>query len=218
MTGADRAWANQYEIGDVVRYARGSKSMGIEAASYATVAGIDPSRNLLTVEKASGEMTSYDPRRLSGVSVYREIERDFAVGDRIQFTAPDKSLGVANRDLGTVQSIAPEGRIGIQLDDSRRIEFNAAEHRHFEHGYAVTSHSSQGLTAERVLINADTAVHPDLLNSRFGYVSISRAKHDAMLFTDDLAKLGPQLHADVSKTTAIEFTQGQSVGQAIGML
>jgi ATP-dependent exoDNAse (exonuclease V) alpha subunit len=218
MTGADRAWANQYEIGDVVRYARGSKSMGIEAASYATVAGIDPSRNLLTVEKASGEMTSYDPRRLSGVSVYREIERDFAVGDRIQFTAPDKSLGVANRDLGTVQSIAPEGRIGIQLDDSRRIEFNAAEHRHFDHGYAVTSHSSQGLTAERVLINADTAVHPDLLNSRFGYVSISRAKHDAMLFTDDLAKLGPQLHADVSKTTAIEFTQGQSVGQAIGML
>jgi hypothetical protein len=61
MTGADRAWANHYEIGDVVRYARGSKREGIEPASYATVTGIDPSRNLLAVERPSGEMTSYDP-------------------------------------------------------------------------------------------------------------------------------------------------------------
>ena len=69
--------------------------------------------------------------------------------------------------------------------------------RHFDHGYAVTSHSSQGLTAERVLVHADTSVHPDLLNSRFAYVSISRASHEATLFTDDMAKLGPQLGADV---------------------
>jgi hypothetical protein len=68
-------------------------------------------------------------------------------------------------------------------------------HRHLDHGYAVTSDSCQGLTAERVLVHADTGVHPDLLNSRFGYVSISisRASHEATLFTDDLAKLGPQL-------------------------
>jgi hypothetical protein len=99
MTGADRAWANHYDIGDVVRYAHGSKAAGIEAGSYGTVAGVNPSENLLTVEKESGESITYDPRRLTGVSVYRELERGFSVGDRIQFTAPDKSLGVANRDL-----------------------------------------------------------------------------------------------------------------------
>ena len=33
---------------------------------------------------------------------YRELERGFSVGDRIQFTAPDKSLGVANRDLAVI--------------------------------------------------------------------------------------------------------------------
>jgi hypothetical protein len=81
----------------------------------------------------------------------------------------------------------------------------------------VTSHSSQGLTAERVLVNADTGVHPDLLNSRFGYVSISRASHEAMLFTDDVAKLSPQLAADVSKTSALEINQSVSIGQGLGM-
>jgi ATP-dependent exoDNAse (exonuclease V) alpha subunit len=95
MTGAERSWASHYEIDDVVRYARGSKVVGIKAAAYASVVAIDPAANLLTVEKSNQELVTYDPRRLTGVSVYREIEREFSVGDRIQFTAPDKSLGVA---------------------------------------------------------------------------------------------------------------------------
>ena len=38
MTGADRQWAAQYEEGDVVRYTRGSKVLGIEPGEYARVA------------------------------------------------------------------------------------------------------------------------------------------------------------------------------------
>jgi ATP-dependent exoDNAse (exonuclease V) alpha subunit len=104
-----------------------------------------------------------------------------------------------------------------RLDNNRQIEFAASEHRHFDHAYAFTSHSSQGLTAERVLVNGDTSVHPDLLNSRFAYVSISRASHQATLFTDDMAKLAPQLGADVSKTSALEINQSASLGLGIGM-
>jgi conjugative relaxase-like TrwC/TraI family protein len=217
MTGAERSWASHYEINDVVRYTRGSKAIGIEAAAYASVVAINPAANQLTVQKANEELATYDPRRLTGVSVYREIEREFSAGDRIQFTAPDKSLGVANRDLAAIETIRPDGRVSARLDNNRQIEFNATEHRHFDHGYAVTSQSSQGLTAERVLVHADTGVHPDLLNSRFGYVSISRASHQATLFTDDMAKLGPQLGADVSKTSALEISQGLSVTQGIGI-
>src|SRR5271157_4242431 len=217
MTGAERSWACHYEINDVVRYTRGSKAIGIEAASYASVAAIDPAANQLTVEKANGELATYDPRRLTGVSVYREIDHEFSVGDRIQFTAPDKSLGVANCDLAVIESIAPDGRVTARLDNNRQIEFDATEHRHFDHGYAVTSHSSQGLTAERVLVHADSSVHPDLLNSRFGYVSISRASHSATLFTDDMAKLGPQLGADVTKTSALEVSPTASGVHGIGI-
>jgi len=217
MTGADRSWASHYEINDVVRYTRGSKTVGIEAATYASVVAINPAENLLTVEKPNQELATYDPRRLTGVSVYQEIEREFSVGDRIQFTAPAKSLGVANRDLAIVESIAPDGRVTARLDNKHQIEFNATAHRHFDHGYAVTSHCSQGLTAERVLVHADTSVHPDLLNSRFGYVSISRASHEATLFTNDLAKLAPQIGADVSKTSALEINHTSYVSQAIGV-
>ncbi len=217
MTGAERSWANHYEVGDIVRYARGSKALGIKPATYASVIAVDSAANQLTVAKGNGERATYDPRRLSGVSVYREAERDLSVGDRIQFSAPDKSLGVANRDLAVIDAIHPDGTVAARLDNNRHLAFNASDHRHFDHGYAVTSHSSQGLTAERVLVHADTGVHPDLLNSRFAYVSISRASHDVTLFTDDMAKLGPQLAADISKSSALDISPDHSVGEGIGI-
>jgi hypothetical protein len=65
MTGAERSWVSHSEINDVVRYTRGSTTVGIEAATYASVIAIDPAANLLTVEKANQDLASYDPRRLS---------------------------------------------------------------------------------------------------------------------------------------------------------
>ena len=218
LTGAERRWASGYENGDVVRYARGSKAAGIEAGNYGTVVGANPAMNLLSVEQASGNIVTYDPRRLTGVSVYREVAHDFSVGDRIQFTAPDKSLGVANRDLAVIDSIGPDGHLAAHLENGHQIEFDARAHRHFDHGYAVTSHSAQGLTAERVLINADTDVHPDLLNSRFGYVAVSRASHEATIFTNDANRLTPQLSTDVSKSSALEVNQSPAIGQVISLM
>ena len=68
-----------------------------------------------------------------------------------------------------------------------------------------------------LLVNADTGVHPDLLNSRFGYVSISRASHTATLFTDDLAKLSPVLNIDVSKSSALQVSGMPSMGLGVAM-
>jgi conjugative relaxase-like TrwC/TraI family protein len=206
MTGAERAWAPRYQMEDVVRYARGSKLAGIDPGMYGSVVGVSPVDNLLTIQKATGGQVCYDPKRLSGVSVYREAEREFAAGDRIQFTAPNKELGVANRELGRIEKIDAQGNITLRLEESRVVHFNAAENRHFDHGYAVTSHSSQGLTAARVLINVDSTAHPQLINSRFAYVAVSRASLDAEIYTDNASDLGQRVSGDISKTAAIEFS------------
>jgi hypothetical protein len=109
MTGADRQWAGQYEAGDVVRYSRGSKALKIEAGEYARVRHVDAKENRITIEREKGTPQTYDPRRLSGVSVHREVEHEFSTGDRIQFTAPSKELKVANRELGTIERVSSEG-------------------------------------------------------------------------------------------------------------
>jgi ATP-dependent exoDNAse (exonuclease V) alpha subunit len=207
MTGADRAWASRYQIADVVRYSRGSKVAGIEPRTYGSVVDVNPAQNLLTVQKRCGDKVSYDPKRLSGVSVYSEAEREFSVGDRIQFTAPNKQLGVTNRELGKIEKIDTDGTIALRLEDGRSIHFNPTQHPHFDHGYAVTSHSAQGLTADRVLINVDNSVNPILINSRFAYVAISRASFDAEIYTDSTTDLSDRLTIDVTKTSALDFNK-----------
>ena len=211
LTGADRRWAPQYQAGDVVYYPRGSTPAAIPPRSYATVTAIDRDANTLTVALPSGETRSYDPRRLHGVSVYQEIERPFASGERIQFTAPSQALGVANRDMATITRI--EGtQVTARVDGGdvpQHVRFDAREMRHFDHGYAVTSHSSQSATADRVLVNMDTRAHPDLISTRFAYVAISRASQQAQVFTNDAAALGQRLSRDVSKSSAVDFKHGQ---------
>ena len=212
MTGADRAWAAQYQPGDVLHYVRGSKEHGIKGGSYAQVITTDPKENRVTVRKENGDQVSYDPSRLRGISAYREIDCEFAIGDRIQLTAPNRALDVANRDLGTLQQIGNDGKMTVRMDGNKKktVTFDPRAMRHFDHGYSVTSHSSQGLTAERVLVNMDTKVHPELISQRFAYVSISRASHDAQIFTNDAATLAENLSRDVSKASAIDLNKSRS--------
>jgi len=90
---------------------RGSKETSIGKGEYARVKSVDAPNNRLTVERKSGEEVSYDPRRQQGVSVYREQERAFSVGDRVQLTALYPDLKLANREQATVEGISQDGRI-----------------------------------------------------------------------------------------------------------
>ena len=131
--------------------------------------------------------------------------------------------------LSTVERIDKDGDLKLRMDSGREVEFNARQHPHLDYGYAVTSHSSQGQTADRVLIHVDSAeAHGELLNSRMAYVSVSRAQFDVKMYTNDARTLGQELSRDVTKATAlspqdldekvkpqsvgIELSQGLSVG------
>ncbi len=203
LTGADRTWAERYEVGDVLRYSRASKETGIGKGEYTQVKSIDAPNNRLTVKLQDGTERTYDPRRQQGVSVFREEMRSFSVGDRIQFTAPANDLRVANRELGTIETIEKDGRLHLKMDGGRAVELDPRKHPHLDHGYAMTSHSSQGQTADRALIHVDTELGAkNLLNSRMAYVAVSRGAYDAQLFTNDREKLGAALGHDVSHGSA----------------
>jgi conjugative relaxase-like TrwC/TraI family protein len=215
MTGADRTWAARYNVGDVLHYHTGSKAEGIERNSFARVREVDARANTLTVELDNGVSVTYDPRRLRGVNVFTEATREFSTGDRIQFTEPNKTIDVANRDLGSIASI-DNGQMTVHLDGKqpREITFDTTQFRQFDHGYAVTSHSSQGLTAGRVLANIDTESNRMLINTRLAYVAVSRASDDVRIYTNDAETLGQRLAADISKTAAVDFRPSSTTEQA----
>jgi conjugative relaxase-like TrwC/TraI family protein len=210
ITGADRQWAAQYEAGDVVRYTRGSKTHGIGAGDYSRVELANEKENLVTVKRENGKQVSYDPRRLHGVTLYRETERAFSQGDRVQFTAPNREQHIANRELGTIEKIDDSGNLQLRLDSGRTVAFNIKDNPHLDYGYAVTSHSSQGQTTDRVLVHVDTEQAGEkLVNRRLAYVAVSRGRYDAQLYTNDKGQLAEQLSRDVSHRSAMESSHAQ---------
>jgi len=203
LTRAQRAHARHYAVGDVVRFRRGSVTLGIERGSYATVEASDIRHDRLTIKTSAGASVEYAPERLRGVEVFRPESRTLSVGDRIQFRTPDRALKVANGEFATVAAIGSE-QTRIRMDDGREISAATPRLRHIDYGYASTSHSSQGATVDRVIVNIDTTRSVKLVNQRQFYVSISRARYDARIYTDDTNALARAVGREQLKPTALE--------------
>jgi ATP-dependent exoDNAse (exonuclease V) alpha subunit len=207
MTGPERTFANSYRpFDDIIRYNSASKVHNVKAGDHARVIDTDHETNRITVRFFSGRKLTYNPTRFSGVSVYYEAERAFAEGDRLQIRAPFRAKRIANGELGTITKIEPD-KIRLAMDSGREISVDLREFRHLDYGYAVTSHSAQGVTFDRVLVNADTHESARLLNSRTAYVAISRARYDALIYTDSTQNLSDALNREIEKETALGAIQ-----------
>lgn len=203
LTRAQRAHARHYAIGDVIRFRRASTKLGVAAGGYVAVEGSDTKRNLLRIKNESGAIVEYAPGRFRGVEVFRAELRTLAAGDRIQFRAPDRLLGVANGEFATIVGI-DQKQARLRTDKGREIAAANARLRHVDYGYASTSHASQGATVDRVIVNVDAERSVRLVNRRQFYVSLSRARHDARIYADNAEALARAVAREQLKPTALE--------------
>jgi conjugative relaxase-like TrwC/TraI family protein len=120
LTRPQRRQAHSYEIGDVIRFTRGSKKMALEKGSYASIEKSDREANRLIVQSANGQRIAYNPSRLSGVEIFHQEQRVFAAGDRVQFRGPDRALGIANGEFATVVAI-DHRKFLLRLDGRREV-------------------------------------------------------------------------------------------------
>jgi len=164
---------------DIIRYNRASKVYDVKVGEYALVTAKNHKENEITVHFEKWTATHLQPattfrrKRLSRSRARIRRRRPHPI------RAPFTEKRVANGELATIAKIGDE-EMTVKLDGGREVSFETEKFRHLDHGYAVTSHSSQGTTADRVLINADTSESRVLLNDRMGYVAISRAREDAI--------------------------------------
>jgi conjugative relaxase-like TrwC/TraI family protein len=115
-------------------------------------------------------------------NVYAPTETRLAKGDTIRITAngKDKS-GKHKLNNGATYQVAGFSKSGdILLSNGWAL---AADYGHLTHGLVVTSHASQGATVDRVLIAMGHESRPAITAEQF-YVSVSRGKRKAEIFTD----------------------------------
>jgi conjugative relaxase-like TrwC/TraI family protein len=206
ISGAQRALAYHYEAGDLIRFTGGSRQFAIPKGGYGRVEAVDRDANVLTVTTGSGRRIEYNPVRLFGVEVFRQEQRVLSRSDRIQFRAPDRALGVANGEFATIESI-DSLRAVVRLDSGRQLSAASDRLRHIDHGYASTSHSAQGATVDRVIVDINTQLSPQLVNRKQFYVSISRARTGIAIFTDDRPQLGHAVNRSREKSLALDHQE-----------
>ena len=118
----------------------------------------------------------------STFAVFTPSEIELAVGDRVRITkngwTADRKHRLDNKARYTVAGFEPDGR--IRLTNGWHV---APDFKHLTHGYVGTSVGGQGKTADRVLIALGRESLPAANLAEF-YVDVSRARHQATIFTD----------------------------------
>jgi conjugative relaxase-like TrwC/TraI family protein len=204
--------ARNYQEGDVLHFSRGSKRLGLAKDAYVAIERVDNQRNALSLRTPDHREIELNPGRWRGLEAYRWEQRTLAVGDRLQFRAPDRMLKVANGEFATVVGLDAQ-RATLRLDSKREVSASLAQLRRIDHGYASTSHAAQGATVDRVIVNIDATRSAQLVNRKQFYVSLSRARYDARLYTDDTQALRRAVVRNPEKTIALDVVQTRPTEQ-----
>ena len=216
LTAAGRKLATAYEVGDVIQYGKAYRKLGVEKGEYATV--IDRDYHSLTVERRDGTHITYDPRKFGSkqIQVFTTADRQYSVGDRVQFTSPLNAKSINNRDLGTIESLDKESVL-VKLDRTHTpVRIAGTALYHLDYGYAMTSFSSQGKTVDRVLVQIDTGDSRvrNLNDQMMAYVAMTRGRHALEVYTDSKADLVKTLNRTELNTTAHSLENIKSLGHA----
>lgn len=199
LTEFERKDSRSYSAGDVVCFHRtlGSPTRGyFKTKSVWTVIGVDPLGNVLAT---SGGLPQALPlKSAAGFDVYRKVPLEFAVGDTVRFTnsgtlhskldpalkliLPSRQEPTHKVDRGESRIVTAIGRGGaLTLDNGIVVPRSFG---HITHGYCLTSHAAQGITAD-IALGVMSTMSGLAASFRQFYVTVTRGREAVRLYTDD---------------------------------
>jgi conjugative relaxase-like TrwC/TraI family protein len=138
--------------------------------------------------------------------------RSFAVGDRVMMLRNDRRLGVLNGSRGTICALREAGDIQVVLDsgDVRSLPPDYVAEGWLTHGYALTGHKAQGMTADRAFVLADRTLYRE-----WAYVAMSRGRTENKLYVvvgedEHRRELGGQVEAVTEPMEELAVALGRS--------
>src|SRR5206468_306320 len=193
-TTAQKKNPSQYEPGQRLRFVR--KARKFDRGEIVEVAAIV--ENGLRVRRPDGTEIDFIPSSAAAsfdVGEARELK--VAAGDWLLLQA-NHGREFINGERVQVREIQ-NGRVALVDGRTLPAGFNT-----FTHGYAVTSHSSQGKTLDDVLLVASSRSFGAVNREQF-YVSISRGRERVHVFTDDADLLARPVTDSHERKAAVEL-------------
>ena len=218
LTRADREVALKYEVGNIVRFREGSRSLGIERGSYWKVVKRETARNEVSLYWGKGDGTTeqrtFNPKYLKHLEVYEREEWELCVGDKILFKRQVKEHSIANGTGAVIVGIDGRAVTAQIVNSEKRVTWTMPEHQLsslplWDYGHASTSYSFQGASTGQTLVHLDTTEKSAkrLITQALFYVGVSRPKYELEVYTNDTARLRSLLSMTSEKGMALSPEQ-----------
>lgn len=177
FTKAQKTQISSYNINHVVRF-----TSNYETAKRGENLNVIQVKDTLVVQAKDGSTLPLPIKRPDKFKVYSKHAIKLTQGDLIKMTRNGKykdGKELRNGTIRKIRAIKPSG--DIELTNGRIIPHTF---RNIEYGYVSTSHASQGLTVDKVIV-AQSKVSLPATSGKQAYVSYSRGRKSISIYTDD---------------------------------
>ncbi|MFN8832729.1 MAG: AAA family ATPase, partial [Alphaproteobacteria bacterium] len=218
LTIAEKSYINNYEVGDVILFNRSYKSLCVKQGEYHTISGVK--KDELVFKSSSGKEVRFNPSKLGGtregaIDVFYKSNLELQSGDLVRWTRNyQDSKEIVNTKVISVLSVTDqEISFKTSADNVLKLPRSHPSLKHMDYGYALTAHAAQGMTYDRVVAALESK-HKHLTNQKSFYVTLSRARHEAVLLTDNKTALLDTLKAktgeivSVTEHQAMQYNEG----------
>lgn len=188
MTEAEKSDHRNFAAGQVVQF--NQNAPGFKRGSQWLVEKTD--KEGIKVRNLDSKETKTLPTDKSDrYDVFDVADMQVAKGDKIRITRNGFDLDgkrLDNGDVLDVIAVSKKGIITLRNEISKATYTIQSDHGHIAHAHSVTSYASQGKTVDEVFIYQPAATFPATDAKQF-YVSVSRGKEKAHIYTDDKDEL-----------------------------
>ena len=207
---ADQVSASTFQPGDVIRF--GKNYSVARKDEYFTVKKVDTESNRLVCTDELNTTFSLHasilPKTMPAFYTYEQ--HPLASGDRIRLKVNDENKGFIANEEYRVTNVSKHTLNISNGKDELTLNLKDKSDQHWDYAYTNTAYSSQGATSKLgIFLELEDRVV--VTTHRSHEIDVTRASHQATIYTDHLAGLverleDPMTQRDADKTSAL-FTE-----------
>lgn len=197
--------ATFYDVGDVivVRDSGLKSKNAVNIGEYEVVGKKGKNLILLNSEDKKIEI---NPSKITHKSVYSQERQEICEGDKLRWTKTNNFLGIKNGKDIVVEKINKNQITVREISSDKKYVMSSSQFHYFDHNIVATTYSSQGKTADHVIIAGDNTIGKELI-----YVGLSRTKYSVSVFTDSFEKLVKLSERSKAKKTAHDLLENRTL-------
>lgn len=202
LTEAEKTDVRHYQAGYVLQF--NQHVQGIKRGSRWMVKAVC-AHELIIMDDAGTERT-FPLTLTQSADVFEALPIGLAIGDKIRITRNAFDTNKRKLNNGqqlTITAICPINGLTVQSKTGDAEYTLPVAFGHIAYAYCMTSHASQGATADEVFIVQPAATF-NAANAKQFYVSASRGRQQAIIYTDDKAGLLQQVMQDGDRQAVTE--------------